>query len=91
MVQFRMKKYTSCWKAVALPHSGGKVPAKPGLPSSSLTNEGSEPLCPQADGNVPVRLVSKTKSNAREGRAPSSAHAIGNGPVKQLVRPVFAW
>ena len=81
MLQLMMDRLRSCWKADALPHSGGSFPVKLLIPSCRDCSDGKEALPAQAAGRDPVSSVSSSRRASRDAKAPGLPQAAGTEPA----------
>ena len=81
MLELVMLRYCKPGQDVGLPHSAGRLPTKPMLPSSSLRRTAKEPLLPQDGGKGPVRSVPHSSRVDKDGNARGSAQIGGKGPA----------
>lgn len=78
-LQFKRASTESCWKAVGVPHSGGRLPDN--LFTSKSSSDWKDPLLPQLTGSVPCIGAPVTCKTSKAGKAPAAAQVDGMVPV----------
>ncbi len=82
MLELVILRYCKPGQDVGLPHSAGRLPARPMLPSSSWRMAAKEPLLPQDGGKCPaVRSVPHSSRVDKDGNARGSAQTGGKVPA----------